>query len=157
MPARFIAFALSFFAAAADEDAPAGMHGVAAVTAAVSSGDAARDVAVDAFFVDDEAVSVADYDRCVTAGGCAPATGKPSRGGKSRVDWVEADRACAFFGKRLPSESEFVGSLRTTVQLPAAKALEATPEALSKFPPPAAAAPAAPLPPARSSYPPLEP
>ena len=67
----------------------------------------------------------------------------------NQVERIDADE--------LPSESEFVGSLRTTVQLPAAKALEASPEALSKFPPPAAAAPAPTLPPARLSYPPLEP
>ena len=67
----------------------------------------------------------------------------------NQVERIDADE--------LPSESEFVGSLRTTVQLPAAKALEASPEALSKFPPPAATAPAPTLPPARSSYPPLEP
>jgi len=66
-----------------------------------------------------------------------------------QVERIDADE--------LPSESEFAGTLRTTVQLPVAKAMEASAEALSKFPLPAAAPPAAPLPPARSSYPPLEP
>jgi outer membrane protein assembly factor BamE len=57
----------------------------------------------------------------------------------------------------LPTESEFVNSLRTTVQLPPPKALEASEEALAKFPAPAPKAPASVLPPPRTNYPPLEP
>jgi outer membrane protein assembly factor BamE len=65
-----------------------------------------------------------------------------------QLERIEADE--------LPSESEFVGSLPTKVELPPAKPLEASEKALAKFPAPAAAVPPAPLPPARASYPPLE-
>ena len=57
----------------------------------------------------------------------------------------------------LPTESEFVSSLRTTVQLPAPKPMQASAEALAKFPAPAPKAAAPALPPARTNYPPLEP
>ncbi len=82
--------------------------------------------------------------------------GKPSQLRQVTV-FFKNDQVERIDADELPSESEFVGSLRTTVQLPAAKSMEASPEALAKFPPPAAAAPAPPLPPARTSYPPLEP
>jgi len=82
--------------------------------------------------------------------------GKPSQLRQVTV-FFKNDQVERIDADELPSESEFVGSLRTTVQLPVAKAMEASPEALAKFPLPAAAAPAPPLPPARTSYPPLEP
>ncbi len=68
-----------------------------------------------------------------------------------KLERIEADA--------LPSESEFVGSLRKPANTPAAKNLEASESALAKYPPPAAAtAPAALLAaPSAASYPPLEP
>ena len=57
----------------------------------------------------------------------------------------------------LPTEAEFVNSLRTKVELPAAKPLEASAEALAKFPAPAPKPVASALPPPRTNYPPLEP
>ena len=57
----------------------------------------------------------------------------------------------------LPTEAEFVNSLRTKVELPAAKPLEASAEALAKFPAPAPKPAATALPPPRTNYPPLEP
>jgi len=57
----------------------------------------------------------------------------------------------------LPTEAEFVNSLRTKMELPPAKPLEASAEALAKFPAPAPKAAASALPPPRTNYPPLEP
>ena len=57
----------------------------------------------------------------------------------------------------LPTESEFVNSLSTKVELPPIKPLEASAQALEKFPAPAPKAAASALPPARTNYPPLEP
>jgi len=68
---------------------------------------------------------------------------------QDRMERIDADE--------LPTESEFVNTLRTTVQLPAPKPLQASAEALSKFPAPAPKAVASTLPPARTDYPPLEP
>ena len=82
--------------------------------------------------------------------------GKPSQLRHVTV-FFKGDQLERVDADELPSESEFVGSLRTAVPLPAPKSMEASPEALAKFPLPAAAAPAPPLPPARASYPPLEP
>ena len=67
-----------------------------------------------------------------------------------RLESVEADT--------LPSEADFVGSLRPPVSLPPAKPLEASPETLAKYPAPAPV-PARPVPVATGavSYPPLEP
>jgi len=67
-----------------------------------------------------------------------------------QVERIEADP--------LPSEAEFVGSLRKPQELPAPKSLEASAEALAKFPAPAARNPGVVQPlPSASSYPPLEP
>lgn len=66
-----------------------------------------------------------------------------------RLERIEADP--------LPSEADFVGSLRKPKDLAAPKPLEASDEALSKYPAPAApSAPVAVLP-SVSAYPPLEP
>ena len=67
-----------------------------------------------------------------------------------RLDRIEADP--------LPSEADFVGSLRKHHEAPASKPLQASEADLAKYPPPTAkaAAPAAPLPGVKS-YPPLEP
>jgi outer membrane protein assembly factor BamE len=67
------------------------------------------------------------------------------------VERIEADP--------LPSEADFVGSLRKPKDLPKPKPLEAAADALAKFPAPVSApsaSPALPLPSA-TSYPPLEP
>ena len=57
----------------------------------------------------------------------------------------------------LPTEAEFVNSVRIKVELPAAKPLEASAEALSKFPAPAPKPAASALPPPLTNYTPLEP
>lgn len=57
----------------------------------------------------------------------------------------------------LQTEAEFVSSLRTSVQLPSPKPMQASADALAKFPAPAPKAAAPALPPARTNYPPLEP
>jgi outer membrane protein assembly factor BamE len=56
----------------------------------------------------------------------------------------------------LPSETEFVSTL-SRQQAPQVPVLEATPEKLQEFPPPAPPAEPKPLPPLPASYPPLEP
>ena len=67
-----------------------------------------------------------------------------------RLESIDADT--------LPSEADFVGSLRTPVVLPAAKPLEASAEALAKFPAPKPVpALPVPVPTGAVSYPPLEP
>lgn len=90
-------------------DAPDGMVCVNAGAVAVGEGDDARSVDVAAFYVDARAVSVDDAAACVKAGSCAP-LGKKPKDGKLRVDWNTADRVCAFFGKRLPSEAEWTAA-----------------------------------------------
>ena len=66
-----------------------------------------------------------------------------------RLERIEADA--------LPSEADFVGSLRKPKDASAPKAMEASEAALAKYPAPTApSAPAAPLP-SVSVYPPLEP
>jgi len=67
-----------------------------------------------------------------------------------RLERIEADP--------LPSEADFVGSLRKHHELPPAKPLQASDADLAKYPPSATkgAAPALPLP-SMSTYPPLEP
>jgi outer membrane protein assembly factor BamE len=58
----------------------------------------------------------------------------------------------------LPSEAEFVATLKSQVQKGPLPAMEASPESLNKFPPAAKPVqPAAALPAAPTSYPPLEP
>jgi outer membrane protein assembly factor BamE len=66
------------------------------------------------------------------------------------VERIEADD--------LPSESEFVATLKSPVQKGPVPSLEASEESLKKFPPAPKVAPAAPLPPVSAgNYPPLEP
>lgn len=61
-----------------------------------------------------------------------------------------------FEADELPSETEFVSTLGSQ-EKPKVPVLEATPEKLQQFPPPAPPAAAQPLPPLPASYPPLEP
>lgn len=61
-----------------------------------------------------------------------------------------------FEADELPSETEFVSTLGRK-ETPKVPVLEATPEKLQEFPPPAAPAAAQALPPLPASYPPLEP
>lgn len=61
-----------------------------------------------------------------------------------------------FEADELPSETEFVSTLGRQ-EKPKVPVLEATPEKLQQFPPPAPPAAAPPLPPLPASYPPLEP
>jgi len=69
--------------------------------------------------------------------------------------YFKGDALERFEADELPGEKEFVATLGQQ-QVPKAPVLEATPEQLQAFPPPAAASPR-PLPPLPASYPPLEP
>jgi outer membrane protein assembly factor BamE len=62
-----------------------------------------------------------------------------------------------FDADALPSESDFVATLGSSVPAGKVPVLEATPESLQQFPLPAKAPEAKPLPPLPASYPPLEP
>lgn len=66
-----------------------------------------------------------------------------------KLERIEADA--------LPSESDFVGSLRKPHELAKPKSLEASDAALEKYPLPAQVVAPAPQTPSLSSYPPLEP
>lgn len=71
--------------------------------------------------------------------------------------WFEADKLARIEADELPSEAEFVASLRGMGQPAALPVLEATPEQLARFPTPAPAKPAVTSSYVPSSYPPLEP
>lgn len=82
--------------------------------------------------------------------------GKPAQLRQVTV-FFKDDRLDRIDAGTLPTESEFVGSLRTSVQLPEPKPLQASPEALAKFPAPTPKPAVPALPPLRTDYPPLEP
>jgi formylglycine-generating enzyme required for sulfatase activity len=77
-----------------------------------------RRVRVAPFFLSRSEVSVAEYDRCVHAGGCtaagyvsAPRFQRPNLPA-SFVDFEQARAYCRFRGLRLPSEAEFERAAR---------------------------------------------
>lgn len=69
----------------------------------------------------------------------------------------KGDELERFEADPLPSEAEFVATLDRRRAPDKPPVLEASPQALEKFPLPAPAAPAQPLPPLPANYPPLEP
>lgn len=82
--------------------------------------------------------------------------GKPAQSRQVTV-YFKGDGMDRIAADDLPTEAEFVRTLRTKVALPPAKPLEASPEALSKFAAPAPKPAASVSPPPRTNYPPLEP
>jgi outer membrane protein assembly factor BamE len=65
------------------------------------------------------------------------------------MDRVESDA--------LPSEADFVASLRKAIDLPPSKSMQASPAQLAQFPGPAPKLAAAQPAPSTTNYPPLEP
>lgn len=78
-----------------------------------------HDVYLDAYFLDRDEVSVADYRRCVAAGGCtldALVAGDEryitDDGPLVNVTWAEARTYCTWRGGRLPTEAEWERAAR---------------------------------------------
>lgn len=79
----------------------------------------AHSVTLSAFEIDQTEVTLGQYWPCVQAGGCAAPTSNGNSAAYSvndprfdnypvtNVPWVEADRYCAWRGKRLPTEAEW--------------------------------------------------
>jgi len=80
-------------------------------------------VYLDAYYMDKHEVTVAEYRKCVNAGGCKdPVTGQYCNWGQSGreghpincVDWNQAQDYCSWAGKRLPTEAEWEKAARGT-------------------------------------------
>lgn len=75
-----------------------------------------RELELSTYYIDQHEISIADYDTCHAAGGCARRRNghqkimQPFVGPKQPMvplDWAQAVRYCAWAGKRLPSEWEW--------------------------------------------------
>ncbi len=82
-----------------------------------------RKVQLSSYFIDRHEITMADFDACVAGGMCAfqrplPRTAELMRtfvGPKQPMvpmDWIQAERVCAFMGKRLPTEWEWEKAAR---------------------------------------------
>lgn len=78
--------------------------------------DPPRRVWVSKFEIDTLFVDLEHFDRCVDAGACerASATDRLSDQGRALVEYAEAEKYCAWVGKRLPTSAEWQKSLKGT-------------------------------------------
>ena len=102
------AFAQGSASAAPCAAAPPGMRCVAG---GVVDG---SDASVSTFYVDEQPIAAADYQRCVDDKSCKPLLKKAKATSSLALDFQQAHAFCVFVGKRLPTEWEWQKAATTT-------------------------------------------
>lgn len=86
---------------------PAGTVCVDAGARAVGAGAWARTAALERFFIDTAPLAIKDARACVAARACEGPAPAGADDAPAQLTFLQAERACAFVGKRLPSEAEW--------------------------------------------------
>jgi hypothetical protein len=105
--AHLLTFALALPAAPADcPPGPAGSVCLPPATRTVGAGATKREVALARAWIDTQALRVKDAKACVAMRACeGSVSGEDDTA--AQLTFLQAERACAFIGKRLPSEAEW--------------------------------------------------